>query len=216
MAACVLTFSRTGWFGMTVGVVAILVSQWRVGRARLKAAAKLLALATVAGSLFLGVVVATDPRGVGGDVLKSIEFRLAYLGVLGQIDLGVEGVVDPDLVVPDNRLEVWGEYWKRFGESPVRGIGLGRGWGEHGLQEPHNLWLELLAEMGLVGLLGFGVLLVSVGRWGDEAVTSVLVVIGLATLSQTVLFEPVLWFALGLVVAARERRTTPEPMLAAA
>ncbi|MFQ5524486.1 MAG: hypothetical protein ACE5F5_13095, partial [Acidimicrobiia bacterium] len=129
--------------------------------------------------------------------------NLANLGAvdLGAVDLGEEGVVDPNLVVPDNRVAVWREYGRRFVGSPLRGIGLGTGWAEPGLQEPHNLWLQLLGETGIVGLLGFLFLLSRLGRRGGVIAGSMLVVVGLAALAQTVLFEPVLWFGLGLWAA---------------
>jgi O-antigen ligase len=122
---------------------------------------------------------------------------------LGQIDVGEEGVVDPGLVVDDNRLEVWAEYAGRFAESPLRGIGLGTGWSEPGLQEPHNILLELLAETGIVGATGFAVMLLALGRGGGATAGPALAVVAAASLTQTVLFEPVLWFTLGLWLAAR-------------
>jgi O-antigen ligase len=83
----------------------------------------------------------------------------------------------------------------------VRGIGLGTGWGQTGLQEPHNLALELLAETGIVGALGFMALLVSLRRGGGRTAGPALAVVAAAALTQTVLFEAVLWFGLGLWLA---------------
>ena len=50
--------------------------------------------------------------------------------------------------------------------SPVLGIGLGTGWATPGMQEPHNLGLQLLGETGIVGLLGFLAVAFVVGRFG--------------------------------------------------
>ncbi len=202
MAASVLTFARTGWLGLIVAVGAVLYTHWRAGRPQLLRAFRVLALGAVVGMGLLGLQIAVDPPGVGGDVLAALEFRTTHFGDLGAIDLGEPGVVDPNLVVPDDRLDVWGEYWRRFAASPIRGIGLGTGWAEPGLQEPHNLWLELLAETGVVGTIGFLVLLGALWRRGGGVATSVLAVVFVASLSQTVLFEPVLWFGLGLWLAA--------------
>lgn len=208
--ATILTYSRTGWMGLGVAVVAALVALWREDRAILTKGLQAVAWAAPVAVLLLGFHLATDPAGVGGDVDDALEFRWTYLLALGQIDVGEVGVVDPGLVVGDNRLAVWGEYLARFQENPVRGIGLGTGWGETGLQEPHNLALELLAETGIVGALGFVAMILSLGRGGGATAGPALAVVAAASLTQTVLFEPVLWFSLGLWLAASNSRRRVE------
>ena len=203
--ASLLTYARTGWIGLGIAAVAALFALWRGERDAFWAGLRSVAWGAVVAVLLLGFHLATDPDGVGGDVDDAVAFRWTYLFALGQIDVGEEGVIDPDLVVDDNRLEVWGEYAGRFGEEPVRGIGLGTGWAETGLQEPHNIFLELLAETGLVGALGFVAMILSLGRGGGATAAPALAVVGAASLTQTVLFEPVLWFTLGLWVAATSR-----------
>ena len=203
--ASLLTYARTGWIGLGIAAVAALFALWRGEHDAFWAGLRSVAWGTVVAVLLLGFHLATDPDGVGGDVDDALAFRWTYLFALGQIDVGEEGVIDPDLVVDDNRLEVWGEYAGRFGEEPVRGIGLGTGWAETGLQEPHNIFLELLAETGLVGALGFVAMILSLGRGGGATAAPALAVVGAASLTQTVLFEPVLWFTLGLWVAATSR-----------
>ncbi len=200
-AATVLTYSRTGWIGLLAAVAVLVLVAQKEGRRSLRATAKLLWAGALVAVALIAIQILLDPRDVGGDILVALGFRLDYLGELGFIDLGTEGVVDPGLVVADNRLDVWREYWSLFLDSPVRGIGLGTGWGRAGLQEPHNMWLQILAETGLVGLTGFGALLASLGRGGGRVAAAGLVVVALAAMSQTVLFEPVLWFCLGLWVA---------------
>jgi hypothetical protein len=211
--ASILTYARTGWIGLGIAVVAGLVALWRSERAALSRGLRAVGWGALVAVVLLGIHIALDPPGVGGDVDDALEFRWTYLFALGQIDVGEEGVVDPSLVVEDNRLEVWREYAARFEENPIRGIGLGTGWGEVGLQEPHNLALELLAETGIVGALGFVALLVSLGRGVGSTAGPALAVVFVAGLTQTVLFEPVLWFTLGLWLAAssprRERVDTP-------
>jgi len=203
-SATVLTLSRTGWIGLLVAVAALSLSR----RGDWRRTAKVLGGAALAATLILTGMFLSDPEGVGNDMETSVLFRLVNLVVLGQIEVDEEDVV-PGLDPGDNRLEVWPLYWERFVGSPVRGTGLGTGWAEQGTQEPHNLWLQLAAETGLLGLLGFGVVLGAcwrlAGRPG-EVVTPALAVVGVATLTQTVLFEPVLWFVLGLW-AARTKST---------
>jgi O-antigen ligase len=200
-AASLLTYSRTGWIGLGIAVVGTLVATWREDRAIFNKALRLIGAGALVAALLLAFHVLTDPEGIGGDVEDALAFRWTYLLALGQIDTGESGVVDPGLVVDDNRLDVWREYAGRFADNPVRGIGLGTGWGQTGLQEPHNLALELLAETGIVGALGFMALLVSLRRGGGRTAGPALAVVAAAALTQTVLFEAVLWFGLGLWLA---------------
>jgi O-antigen ligase len=210
--ASILTYARTGWIGLGIAVVAGLVALWRSDRAALSRGLHAVGWGALVAVLLLGFHIALDPPGVGGDVDDALEFRWTYLFVLGQIDVGEEGVIDPSLVVDDNRIEVWGEYVARFAESPIRGKGLGTGWGETGLQEPHNLALELLAETGVIGALGFLAMILSLGRGGGSTAGPALAVVAAASLTQTVLFEPVLWFTLGLWLAASTSRRSVEAM----
>jgi O-antigen ligase len=212
VVASILTYARTGWIGLGIAVVAGLVALWRSDKAALSRGLRAVGWGALVAVLLLGFHIALDPPGVGGDVDDALEFRWTYLFALGQIDVGEEGVIDPSLVVDDNRIEVWGEYVDRFAESPIRGIGLGTGWGETGLQEPHNLALELLAETGVIGALGFLAMILSLGRGGGSTAGPALAVVAAASLTQTVLFEPVLWFTLGLWLAASTSRKSVETM----
>jgi hypothetical protein len=54
------------------------------------------------------------------------------------------------------------------------------------------------------------VLITSLGRGGGWVAGSALAVVGAASLTQTVLFEPVLWFTLGLWLSARSTRKPVE------
>lgn len=188
-----LTFSRAGWLGVIVALTAAAVTIWRYGRDRLVAMGSLVMRGGLIAILLIIGLMAIDPDDVGGDIMVAVEYRLANF-----VDLGDPG--EPpglDLVVADNRAAVWEEYSKRFADRPLRGIGLGTGWGERGLQEPHNMWVELLAETGIIGLAGFIAMLL-VLKGGTVTGWAVMSVVGLATLTQTVLFEPVLWLGLGL------------------
>lgn len=203
IVASALTLSRTGWGGLAVAIVAAMFSLWRQDRAKLHRGIRIAIWGVASGLVLLSVQLVLDPPDVGGDLDEALDFRVTYLFALGDIDVGEEGLEDPSLVVDDNRLDVWREYLDRYADSPWRGIGLGSGWGEIGLQEPHNLWIQLLAETGVVGLLGFAALLVSLGRGGGSIAGATLAIVFFAGLTQTVLFEPVLWFGLGLWVAGR-------------
>jgi hypothetical protein len=209
-----LTLSRTGWLGLLVALAAITFCRFKEGSEALRRWLATLLAATAVAVALIGLLVLTDPRGVGGDLATALDFRFSHLFALGAIDIGVVGEIDPDRIVGDNRLEVWAEYWSRFLDSPIRGIGLGTGWAQTGFQEPHNIWLQLLAETGVIGLLGFLFLVGSIAslRTGPGAVGgSVLAVVGFAGLSQTVIFEPVLWLSLALWLAHALKREAERP-----
>jgi hypothetical protein len=208
-AASILTYARTGWLGLGIAVAAGLVALWRDGRPSLVRGLRAVGAGALVAALILGFHIMTDPEGVGGDVAEALGFRWDHLLALGDIEIP-GGADRPDLSAEDNRLAVWTEYAQRFAENPIRGIGLGTGWNEVGFQEPHNLVLELLGETGIIGFLGFVVLITSLGRGGGWVAGSALAVVGAASLTQTVLFEPVLWFTLGLWLSARSTRKPVE------
>jgi O-antigen ligase len=63
------------------------------------------------------------------------------------------------------RLPIWGAAWARFLQAPVWGHGphtfVYRAADATSMAWPHNLYLELLAEQGLIGLAALGLLLVA-------------------------------------------------------
>jgi hypothetical protein len=208
-AASIMTYARTGWVGLGIAVGAGLFALWHDGRPSLVKGFRVVGVGALVAALLLGFHVITDPEGVGGDVAAALGFRWDHLLALGDIEIP-GGAAQPDLGAEDNRLAVWTEYAERFAEQPIRGIGLGTGWNEVGFQEPHNLALELLAETGIVGFLGFLVLVVSLGRGGGWVAGPALLVVAAASLTQTVLFEPILWFTLGLWLSASSSRKPVE------
>jgi hypothetical protein len=201
--ASVLTYSRTGWLGLLVAGAAGVLAARREHRERGGRALRVVLGGAAVAAVLLAGVAAVDPQDLGGDVLYSLNYRTNYL-----LDLtGGEDFVDPSFVIQDNRRDVWAFYVRRFLDSPARGIGLGFGWATRGLQEPHNLVLELLAETGLLGLAGFGVLAVTVARRGGGAVGGAAILVALLpAMTQTVLFEPSLWLAAGLWLAGKVAR----------
>jgi hypothetical protein len=208
-AASILTYARTGWLGLGIAVAAGIIALWHYGRPALLIGLRAVGAGALVAVLVLGFHVVTDPDGVGGDVAEALGFRWDNLLVLGDIEIP-GGADRPDLGADDNRLAVWTEYAERFADNPIRGIGLGTGWNEVGFQEPHNLVLELLGETGIVGFLGFVALIVSLGRGGGWTAGAALTVVGVASLTQTVLFEPVLWFSLGLWLSSSSTRKPVE------
>jgi O-antigen ligase len=208
-AASVLTYARTGWLGLGLAVAAGLFALWHEGRPSLAKGLRAVGAGALVAVLILGFHVVTDPEDVGGDVAEAIGFRWANLLVLGRIEIP-GGAPQPDIDAENNRLAVWAEYAERFVEQPIRGIGLATGWNEAGFQEPHNLILELLGETGIIGFLGFVVMIITLGRGGGWIAGPALVVVGAASLTQTVLFEPVLWFTLGLWLASSSSRRPVE------
>ena len=59
-----------------------------------------------------------------------------------------------------NRLLIWDQSWEMFSENPITGVGLGV-FSQMGfrLNDTHNIYLKILAEQGLFGMLIFLILL---------------------------------------------------------
>ena len=141
--AVLLTASRGSFLSMAVALSIVPWSMPRVGW-KLRAACGLL---LVAGIL-----------GVQTWVPTTSWDRLATIGSeLGQQSVG-------------NRVEVWRRGLERFADSPVLGVGAGAfgegilaGYGRAAVA--HNLWVGVLAELGLVGFaLLAAILLAVLGR----------------------------------------------------
>jgi O-antigen ligase len=141
------TYSRAALLG--IFVVAVIVA-WKVRRV---AGIALLAVGIVAGAILLPGYLQSRAGAVGG-----------------------EGAVDPSgvFVASDaHRIQAWRSATQMFIESPLVGHGflayreLHEDYGDPVLRSPHNEWLRLFAEGGvLVGLAGlaFGVS-TFVGLW---------------------------------------------------
>ena len=196
----VMTLSRSGLLGLSVGVAVVL---W-MGRDDWRRSVSLVARAALAAVLLTAAVWALDRPDVGGDLAEAIEFRVRQGVSLGP----GEGAGEPGTGVIDYRGNVWPIYWAFFKENPVRGAGLGAGWAAAGVQEPHNLILELLGETGLLGLAGFAFLFLQAVRSTASRVGAAALVVALSTAAtQTVLFEASWWFAVGLMLAPPPARS---------
>jgi hypothetical protein len=204
--AVVLTYSRTGWLGLIVATVVASGALIWAKEVSWRELGRVGGSSVVAGLVILGGLWLADRPDQGGDIGDAIAFRLEQNLSLGP---GPEGDADPGLELIDYRGAVWPRYVDFFEEDPLRGAGLAYGWEEPGLQEPHNLALQLLGETGLLGMAGFGVLTGIVLWSGSGLVGGVALVVALsASVTQTVLFEPTWWFAAGLFLA---KRREPRP-----
>ncbi len=196
----VMTFSRTGWLGFVVAVPVALVVLIRRHPERRRDLAVAIGGGAVVALALLGATALADRSGVAGDLDDQFAFRLGQGAELGVVTGPGEGAAVP--YEPDVRSEVWPVYVDFFEDDPLRGAGLGTGWALPGVQEPHNLVLQLLGETGLVGLAGFLVLLgVIVARGAGHLGWLALFTALLPAATQTVLFEPTWWFAAALLLA---------------
>ncbi|MEE8331123.1 MAG: O-antigen ligase family protein [Acidimicrobiia bacterium] len=206
--AVILTFSRTGWIGLGVALVATSVALLLGRETSIRRLGRLLGYSVLSGMILLGILWLVDPADVGGDIGDAVAFRLEQNLSLGPGPSG-DATTDPGLDLVDYRGEVWPQYVDFFEEDPLRGAGLGVGWQTPGLQEPHNLALQLLGETGLIGLAGFLALGAIVLWYGGGLVGAVALIVAFsASITQTVLFEPTWWFAAGLFLAGKRRTST--------
>lgn len=191
----VMTFSRTGWLGLVVAMgLAVWVGTRETSDAR--EPMRLLGIAVVLFAVLLAVTWAVDEQGVGGDLDEEFAFRFEQAFSLEAPESDVVGFGEADY-----RSVFWPKYVDYFQNDPLFGEGLGAGVSQ-GLQDPHNLALELLGETGIVGAAGFLVLLAALVSAGGGVVGwMALAITFAAAVTQTILFEPAWWFAAALLLA---------------
>jgi O-antigen ligase len=202
----VMAFSRTGWVALllSIGLVVVVSRRRRIG-GRL---GRSLAAASVSAILVLAGLFLVDAEGVGGELPLQFAFRLQqgwdFLADLTGLFQSSEAFED-QFSQTEQRADVWPEYWRLFLDHPVTGAGLGVGWETNSVrQEPHNLFLELGSETGVIGMAAFIVLLVAIISAGAGVVGGIALITSfLPAMTQTVLFEPSWWFAAGLYLAGR-------------
>jgi O-antigen ligase len=192
-AGTFMTMSRTGWLGFLVGVVvAVLFVHFR-DRVPWPDLVRLIVVAFAVGVFLVAGFWVVDQPGVGTDLAEAVEYRLTQGASLGA---PIDGFVEEGIGAQDTRSVVWPRYVNAYQTHPISGIGLGVGWATPNMQEPHNLGLQLLGETGLVGLFAFAGLAYVVLRWGGGTIGAIaLVVVASTAMTQTVLFEPTLWFS---------------------
>lgn len=207
--AVAMTLNRTGWL---VLVAAFAVAAFFLVRARWMTfrdfgVTTLGAIAVAA--LAMGGLSLLDRSGVDGDLDVEIGFRVDQVQALLGLEDPPEGSGTGAALFDgsEERFAVWPEYVDFFQENPVRGVGLGVGWESTEItQEPHNIFLELAGETGLIGLAGFGLLIGTVLYYGSGPVgAAALTIVFGAALTQTVLFEAVWWFAAGIFLGGGPR-----------
>jgi O-antigen ligase len=206
-----MAFSRTGWTALpiVVGIAAVLYV--RSGQITAGHLAGLLGVALLTVALLTSIMLAIDPEDVGGDLGLQFDFRLSQGWELLSDITGLFETSEPfedRFAVSEQRADVWPEYVDMFRDNPWLGVGLGVGWQTNSIQqEPHNLILELLAELGILGAVVFAALLAVVLRRGSGAVGfAALAAALLPFISQTVLFEPAWWFAAGILLSGASAR----------
>lgn len=209
LVTIVLTGSRTAYVGV-IGVAAGV--WWLTGRSAMQ-------LAAVAAALVVGWTVLPD------------QYRSHFL-TLGQIDEVIAGEEKVEGSLAE-RWEIIEDAWAIFLTRPVTGVGVdafptARGAAFDRWQHTHNLYLQILTEIGIVGAAAFGLLLLrTVGNlrhvravgtgeraeagWLAEAAAAVMallwgrLVVGMFGMD---LYENYWWFTAGLsVVLVRVART---------
>jgi O-antigen ligase len=205
----VMAFSRTGWVGLLVATAATAVVVRR--RVPGKALLSRLGMALASMVLILAALFAVDVENVGGDLDLQFAFRFQqgwdFLSSVTGLFSSSESFADR-FQESEQRADVWPEYWRLFVSHPLLGAGLGVGWETNSAgQEPHNLFLQLSSEMGVMGVAAFGTLVVVVLAAGGGVVGGLaLLAAFIPSFTQTVLFEPTWWFAAGIFLAGGHNR----------
>lgn len=208
-AACfiVLSLSRTAWLSLALGV---LLLWWISGHGvRLRAAVSVL---MVSGVLATAVVVS----GVGTLLVSRLQ------AVSSVLDTGITG-----------RLEIWRAVLTQFVAHPLFGVGIK---GTEALTlsftenaaNPHNVYVQILAELGLVGAALFALLVgylvwklwragnvlpvpLRSTAWGLLAAVCCYLV---QSLTQAEFMDLGIWTLLGLAAGMARLRPAPAPMRA--
>jgi ADP-heptose:LPS heptosyltransferase/O-antigen ligase len=153
VVAAYTALNRTIWFGFAVQLLlvgAVLVWRRRAGvvSARVKVIGALLAVGVIGGAAFVSahIYAEREPNGAAAGKLSE-----------------------------DPRLKLWPQVMERIQERPLTGFGFGRGalrqmlnaeFNDPLLWHAHNLFLDMVVQMGVLGLLLLLVLLGATVREG--------------------------------------------------
>ena len=215
--AVVMAFARTGWLSLAVAMLVVSWTLVRRGVIAAKGIALRLGAAAFSTIALLILLFSIDVADVGGDLDVQFAFRfqqgwdlVADLTGLFETSEAFEDVFDES----EQRADVWPEYWAMFRSDPITGVGLAVGWETNSVgQEPHNLWLELAAETGIIGIASFLLVIAAVVTGGFGYVGAVAMLTAfLPSMTQTVLFEPTWWFAAGLFLGGKAELESDHPL----
>ncbi len=162
-AGILASWSRGGWLGAAAGVGVVMVVRSR--RAALFSAGAGLLLI---GAIFLG---ALSPGLVPAPIADRVSDIPAYFGA---VDVANAPVTDANFAVLE-RLAHWDAALKMWADAPWLGVGPGNyavvydqfrlpQW-DQALGHAHNIYLNTLAESGLVGLAGLMILWGGLALW---------------------------------------------------
>lgn len=155
-AALLASWSRGGWIGALAGVGLVLVARSRRAAILSAGLALLMLVALLLGSL--------SPTQLPEPVTARLEQIPAFFGVGDPLD---EPVNDDNFALIE-RLAHWVAAERMFAAAPALGVGPGNyavaypafrlpRW-EEPLGHAHNIYLNVLAESGIVGFAGFVIL----------------------------------------------------------
>ncbi|NJN84007.1 MAG: O-antigen ligase family protein, partial [Caldilineaceae bacterium] len=156
-------WSRGGWLGALLGVAVVLLL-----RSRRAALLSLVALMIILAGLLFG---ALQPELVLAPIAQRLQDIPAYLGFS---DLLNQPLTDENFAVQE-RLAHWVAAFRMWEGSPWWGVGAGNyaaiyaqvrlPFWEEPLGHAHNIYLNHLAETGLIGLVAYAVLWISWMVW---------------------------------------------------
>jgi len=159
----IASWSRGGWLGAIAGAVVVLALYSRRTAGLLAAAAATVALLALGGTL--------NPAGLPPALTTRIADLPAYFGLGGALD---QPITDENFAVIE-RLAHWVAALRMWELRPWLGVGPGNyaaayasvalpRWDDP-LGHAHNIYLNVLAETGLAGLLAFAAMWLSLGGW---------------------------------------------------
>ncbi len=162
-AGLLASWSRGAWLGAAAGVAAVLVL-----RSRTAAVLSALAALLMAAALLLG---AFSPAGVPAPVAARLADIPAYFGLT---DVLSQPLTDENFSVLE-RLAHWVAAQRMWAQAPWLGVGPGNyaqmypqvrlpQW-EDALGHAHNVYLNVAAETGLVGLAAYLALMATTAVW---------------------------------------------------
>lgn len=162
-AGLLASWSRGAWLGALAGAVVVLLSFSRRTAVFVAVAALALLVAALLGTL--------NPAWIPDAVTARIQDLPAYFGLVNVLD---QPVTDENFAVME-RLAHWVAALRMFAIAPWLGVGPGNYetlyplvhlpiW-EEPLGHAHNIYLNVLAETGLIGAAGFLVLWGTAVAW---------------------------------------------------